>query len=243
MRSDNGGIDRGTLATGVLGLLIAAVGLTANAISGGLDVPPLDAPGEEIAAFADKYSTQLAWDVGLRFVILFALFLPFCLGMSRHVRGGDELAGWVARVPPLAAIWLAAVGGTANTLEAIAVFDHERLAASPELARLLYILTGAFYLLTLLPHAAVVGSLSEAARRTGRLPLWLCVGGYAVVAVSFVAVLTMPHSAGQLDSSLAGVVAVSAFAGVTLWYLLASIVLVVWWVRSPARSLELEPAT
>jgi hypothetical protein len=53
----------------------------------------------------------------------------------------------------------------------------------------------------------------------------------------------MPHSAGQLDSSLTGVVAVSAFAGVTLWYLLASIVLVVWWVRSPARSLELEPAT
>jgi hypothetical protein len=243
MRSDNAGSDRGTLATGVLGLLIAAVGLTANAITGGLDVPSLDAPGEEIAAYADRYSTQLAWDVGLRFLILFALFLPFCLGMARHVAGGDELSGWLARIPPLAAIWLAAVGGTANTLEAVAVFDHERLAASPELARLLYMLTGAFFLLALLPHATVVLSLSEAGRRSGRLPLWLCAGGYAVGGISFVAVLTLPQAGGELDASPAGMLALSAFAGTTLWYLLASLVLVVSWLRSPARSLELEPAT
>jgi hypothetical protein len=243
MQGQDGSIDRGTLATGIAGLSIATLGLVANAISGSLDLPPIDAPGEEMAAFADRYSTQLAWDVGLRFTILFALFIPFCLGMARHFRDGDEITSWVARIPPIAAVWLVATGGTANTLEAVAVFEHERLADSPEVARLLYVLTSAFFLLTLLPHAAVVGSLSEAGRRTGRLPTWLCVSGYAIVTISFAAVLTMPNSVGNLDSSAPGVLALAAFAGTTLWYLFAGLVLVVAWARQAQRPSALEAAT
>jgi hypothetical protein len=236
-------VDRGTLATGILGLLVALLGITANLISGGFDLPAPDAPGGEMAAFADRHATGLAWDVALRFVILFLLFIPFTLGMARQVRGDGELDSFLARIPPLAAIWLAAAGGSANTLEAIVVFDHERLAATPDIARLLYLLIGAFYLLTLPPHAAVIGSLSAAAHRSHALPSWLCAGGYAIAALSFMAVLMMTRSAGYLDSSGPGLVASIAFAGTGLWYLLASLLLVAAWLRAHARAPRLEPAT
>ena len=243
MRDRAPALDRGTLATGVAGLLITALGVTANAVSGGLELPPPDAGGGELVEFVRAHETGLRWDVALRYVILFALFVPFVVGLKRHVQGGDEIARHLANIAALAAVWLVATGGTANTLEAVVVFDHERLAAEPGVARLLNLLIGSFFLLTLFPHAAVIGSLSEAGRRTGALPLWLCLLGFAQVAASLGAVLLLPESGGYVDSSIAGVLAGVGFIGSGLWYGAAGVVLVVAWVRSPIKEPQSQPVT
>lgn len=216
-----------TLATGAGLVIMIAISLVMDTVSGGDSVPDSDATTEEIVAFLEGNRTGLQWDLAGRFFILFVLFLPIAFGLSRHVRGQGDRAGLFSQLVPFLAVWLMAVGAIANTVQGIAVFESGRLLDEPAVARTLFLAITALFLLTMLPHGAIIGAVSEAGRRSGALPLWLSVLGYLVSLSCLGAVLTLPFSAGFPDGSLPGIAAGIAYTTIGPWYLIAGIVLVV----------------
>jgi hypothetical protein len=245
MNQQSAGVaDRGTLATGIVGAVTMIVFFVISEFTG-TEPPPADAESSEYALAVNEHLTAFRWDVGLRFFVLFAVFVPFSLGLARHVRGGSDLARMFAAMIPLAAASLVAIGGTANTLLGTLVFEHERLASYPELTRMLYLGVNGLFLLAMLPHGMIIGCTSIAGWLTRSLPAWLCGLGVLHLLASVVAVVWLPSSLGLVDEGgAAGFIAVTTYMSSSLWYLLVSIVLIVKWWRTarPSPALD-EPNT
>lgn len=224
---DNGGRRRGleTLATGLGLVIMIAMTLLTDAVAGGGSAPGPDATTEEIAAHLRDHRVGLQLDLAVRFVILVLLFLPIAIGLSRHVRDVHRRT-LPSRVVPYLAVWLMAVGGIANTLLGMLLFEGDRLLEDPGEARMLVLAMSGLFLLTMLPHGAIIGTVSEAGRRTRTLPLWLSGFGYLVFVTCLVAVITMPHSLGFVDGSFAGIAAGIAYIAVGPWYLVTGFVLI-----------------
>lgn len=232
-----------TLATGVALVIMIAATFIVSGFAGGDSAPGPDATTAEIAAFLRDYRAGLQWDLALRFFILAVLFLPISIGLSRHVRGGDR-TWFLPRMVPYLAVWLMAVGAIANTVLGMLLFEGDRLLDEPAVARILLLAITALFLLAMLPHGAIIGVVSEAGRRTGTLPIWLCGLGYLVSLACLLAVLAMPLSLGFVDSSAPGVAAGIAYAANGPWYLITGIVLVVQgWRRKRSEVTDDEPAT
>lgn len=216
-----------TLATGVGLVIMIALSLVMDVLSGGGDALGPDATNDEIAAFLGDHHTGLQWDLAGRFLILLVLFLPISIGLSCHVRGDGQRAELLSRMVPYLAVWLMAIGAIANTVQAMLLFEGDRLIEEPAIARMLLLAVTGLFLLAMLPHGAIIGVVSEAGRRTGTLPIWLSGLGYVVSLACAVAVLTMPRSLGFIDSSMPGIAAGIAYTAIGPWYLVTGVVLIV----------------
>lgn len=216
-----------TMATGAGLVVMIVMTLVTDAVAGGDSAPGPDATAEEIVAFIDDHRLGLQLDLAGRFIILVLLFLPIAIGLSRHVRGDHDRRTLPSRMVPYLAVWLMGIGGIANTLLGMLLFEGDRLLEDPGEARILVLAMSGLFLLTMLPHGAIIGTVSEAGRRTGTLPLWLSGLGYLVFVACFVAVITMPHSLGFVDGSFPGVATGIAYIAIGPWYLAAGIVLFV----------------
>jgi hypothetical protein len=227
--ADTGGRRRSleTMATGIGLVTMITMTLITDAVAGGGSAPGPDATTDEIVAHIRDHRVGLQLDLAGRFVILVLLILPIAIGLSRHVRGELDRRTLPSRMVPYLAVWLMAVGGIANTLLGMLLFEGDRLLDDPGEARMLVLAMSGLFLLTMLPHGAIIGTVSEAGRRTGALPLWLSGLGYLVFVACFVAVITMPHSLGFVDGSFPGVATGVAYIAIGPWYLVTGIVLIV----------------
>lgn len=216
-----------TAATGVGLVVMIAMTLITDAVAGGDSAPGPDATAEEIVAHIDDHRLGLQLDLAGRFIILVVLFLPIAVGLSRHVGGNDDQRTLPSRMIPYLAVWLMGIGGIANTILGMLLFEGDRLVDDPGGARLLVLAMSGLFLLTMLPHGAIIATVSEAGRRTGTLPLWLTGLGYLVFVACLVAVITMPHSLGFVDGSFPGIAAGIAYITIGPWYLAAGIVLTI----------------
>jgi hypothetical protein len=82
----------------------------------------------------------------------------------------------------------------------------------------------AFFEVAVLPHALVIVCLSEAGRRTGRLPGWLVLLGYFQAATGIVGGVALARAleGGTFFNLTFGL----SFFSFALWYLAAAVVLV-----------------
>ncbi len=228
-------IDRITLITGLIGLVITALAFVINVIVVGLDGPGPNASAAEFGEFVDDNARALEIDAGQRFLV-FLLFVPFIVGLTRHVAGEDERVRVLAPIALIGAAWVAATGTIANTLYSIAIFEGERLTTEPELARLLNLAQYALFSAAVLPHALIIGSFSTAGLRTKTLPTWLAVVGYLQVCTALVAAVTLARALeGRSASEAAAGLATVGFA---LWYLLVSGLLIAAWWRRPTPEMR-----
>jgi hypothetical protein len=230
MRRRGWNVDRLTLGTGLVGVTFVVAAFVLNVVIIGIDAPGTDATAAELGEFVEEHETALEVDVGQRFVV-YLLFIPFVIGVARYVSGTreDEAVRLLTLAAVLGAAWVLAAGTVANALFAIAVFEGERLATEPELARTLLLGQHALFVVAAWPHALIIGALSTAGLRARSLPVWLAVVGYLQVCAAVVAVAFLPRSleGGSAAEAAAGL----ATAGFGLWYVLVSALLIAAWLR------------
>lgn len=224
--SETQGAEQFTLVAGLVGLAIIALFVISNFVLGDVDPPKTDADAREIADFFSQ--AKIEWAAGMRYIIFF-LFPIFAFGLARYVRREDELAGVLAGIALLATAWLVATGTVANTMESIMLYEGERLANEPEFARVLNTGMNAFFNAAILPHALLISCLSLAGWRTKTLPAWLsAIGGFQLVT----GLIGGAALARGLDwDTFTDLTFGLSFFAFAVWYLLASVVLVVAWMR------------
>jgi hypothetical protein len=227
--------DRLPLATGIIGIIIMVLFAVSNFALGGVDPPKPEASAQEVANFFVDHAGNEEWGVGMRFIV-FLLLAPFLLGLARHVRGDDALTGALAALAVIGAVWLLTTGTVANTFESILVYERANLAAEPELARLLNIAMNALYSIAILPHALVIGCLSYAGLRTRVFPVWLVAIGCFQVVTGLIGGVTLAQ--GLKWNTFTDLTFGLSFFAFALWYLLASLVMVVAGTKADWRRLS-----
>jgi hypothetical protein len=155
--------------------------------------------------------------------LVFLLLPIFLYGVALRVAGNQVVSKSLARIALIGVAWLVATGTVANTLESILIFARGDLATEPELAHLSSLGMNALFGIAVLPHALVIGALSEAGRRTRTLPLPLVVLGYfqAITGILGGIALGRALEHGWFFNLTFGL----SFFAFALWYLAAAVLL------------------
>jgi hypothetical protein len=224
--------DRFLFTCGLAGLASIVLFTISNFALGDWQPPKPSASPAEIARFYLAHGAKLEWAVGMRYAV-FLLLPTFLYGVALYVRDRDPIAQALSQVALIGVAWLVATGMIANTLEAMLIFAKGDLASQPEFAHLSSLGSNALFGVAVLPHALVIGSLSEAGRRTSTLPMALVVLGYFQAITGVLGAVALGQALRQgLFFDLTFGLSFFAFA---LWYLGAAVTLVLATRRAAGR--------
>jgi hypothetical protein len=216
-------VERFLTGCGVAGLVAIVLFAVSNFALGDWTPPEPSAGAAEISRFFADNGPRLEWAVGMRYLVFF--FLPiFLYGVALSVQGTDAIARSLSRIALIGTAWLVATGTVANTLESMLIYARGDLSSQPQFAHLSSLGMNALFGVAVLPHALVIGALSEAGRRTGRLPLPLIVLGYFQAVTGLLGAVALGRALhhGWFFNLTFGL----SFFAFALWYLGAALVLV-----------------
>jgi hypothetical protein len=216
-------VDRLLLGCGLAGLAAMVLFAVSNFVLGDWAPPEPSARPSEIARFFVDNGPRLEWAVGMRYLVLFLLPI-FLYGVALWVQGAEPVARSLSRIALIGTAWLVAVGSVANTLEAMLVYARSDLASEQQFAHVSSLGMNALFGIAIIPHALIIGGLSEAGRRTKTLPLPLVILGYfqAVTGLIGGAALGRALEHGWFFNLTFGL----SFFAFALWYVGAALVLV-----------------
>jgi hypothetical protein len=218
-----GTVDRFLLGCGLAGLAVIVLFAVSNFALGDWAPPEPSASPAEISRFFLVNGPRLEWAVGMRYLVFFLLPI-FLYGVSLWVRGAEPVARSLSRIALIGTAWLVAAGSVANTLESMLIYARGDLVSEPQLAHVSALGMNALFGIAVVPHALIIGGLSEAGRRTKTLPLPLVILGYfqAVTGLIGGAALGRALEHGWFFNLSFGL----SFFAFALWYLGAALVLV-----------------
>jgi hypothetical protein len=217
-------VDRFLLGCGLAGLAVIVLFSVSNFALGDWAPPEPSASPTEISHFFNDNGSRLELAVGMRYLVFFLLPI-FLYGVALWVRGTEPIAKALSRIALIGTAWLVAVGSVANTLESMLIYARQDLASEPQLTHVSSLGMNALFGIAVIPHALIIGGLSEAGRRTKTLPLPLVILGYfqAVTGLVGGAGLGRALEHGWFFNLTFGL----SFFAFALWYLGAALVLVV----------------
>jgi hypothetical protein len=228
------------LCCGFAGLAAIVLFAISNFALGDWAPPEPSASPTEISRFFVDNGPRLAWAVGMRYLVFFLLAI-FLYGVALWVQDAEPVARSLSRIALIGTAWLVAVGTVANTLESMLIYARGDLASEPQLAHVSSLGMNALFDIAIIPHALVIGALSEAGRRTKTLPLPLVILGYfqAVTGLIGGAALGQALEHGWFFNLTFGL----SFFAFALWYLGAALVLVFGArqrIRAPRKALAVD---
>jgi hypothetical protein len=224
--------DRLLLGCGIAGLAVIVLFVVSNFALGDWEPPEPAASSTEISRFFADNGARLEWAVGMRYLVFFLLPI-FLYGVVLSVQGADQVAKSLSRIALIGTAWLVAVGTVANTLESMLIYTRANLGSEPQFAHLSSLGMNALFGIAIIPHALIIGALSEAGRRTRTLPLPLIVLGYFQAVTGLIGGVALGQALDQgWFFNLTFGLSFFAFA---LWYLGAALVLVTGALRHKAK--------
>jgi hypothetical protein len=215
--------DRFLVRCGIAGLAVIVLFVVSNFALGDWQPPEPSASPTEISRFFVDNGGRLEWAVGMRYLLFFLLPI-FLYGVALWVQGTDRVAKSLSRIALIGTAWLVAVGSVANTLESMLIYTRGNLAAEPQFAHVASLGMNALFGIAVIPHALIIGALSDAGRRTRTLPRPLIALGYfqAITGLIGGAALGQALEEGWFFNLTFGL----SFFAFALWYLGAALVLI-----------------